>query len=361
MNPNCVNILNKTVFEVCKLENQVYQNTSDIEFILKFLNFNKNLLLSQSGSQVSISSFLTQFHIDLSFSKDCLIKKFIIGILNHLNENNKENYYLLIESYNDIPRDFRNLDIKVPSIIQISLVQPEQSELVSLLDSIKNGDLGKLSPIINKLSELFNDINSFTLAILQFLIKSPEITYFKENKINLSGKYISKSYDELNSCKINNTLKISNLFFKNIQIKNVLDTTNLYIQKGYEQVQINFKEKSFNDPFFPQPNPTDYLIQALNKFLSDHNLGINNNGTIYNISSQPFEPFEPYQPAEPYQPSEPNFSIPVKSIKISDEENTNMSTKIITSTLNNDAQSKIELKIKELLELTESSYTNTDL
>ena len=96
----CVNILNKTVQAVCNLENKVVQNTKDIAFIMKFLNFNKNLLLSLNGSSVNIQTSVLQYSIDSSFCRNQLLKKFILGVLSYLNNNERENYYLLIESFN---------------------------------------------------------------------------------------------------------------------------------------------------------------------------------------------------------------------------------------------------------------------
>ena len=42
MKANCVNVLNKTVSNVCKLENQLNTNTQNIEFLMKYI---KKILL----------------------------------------------------------------------------------------------------------------------------------------------------------------------------------------------------------------------------------------------------------------------------------------------------------------------------
>jgi len=339
----CVNILNKTVQAVCNLENQVTDNTNDIAFIMKFLNFNKNLLLSMHGSNINIPVSVLQYSIDSSLCKNQLLKKFILGVLAHLNENHKENYYLLIESYADIPSNFRNLGIIVPGIIQISLVEGNQQELVSLLDTVRNGDLSKLNPITNLLTSNFMDSNSYTLAILQFLLKSPDVEFYKEAKVLLNGQNLSKSYDELVSCKKINDSKISSLFKKNIQIKSVLESANFYIKKGFESAMTEYKTKSFNDPYYPHPSSTDYINFAIKKFLNDHNLEIDNSGKIIDAYSGPFEPYQPYEPFEPNVPLQFFTSRLVDNNTHIDETQT---------------QTNIELKIKQLLELTETSITN---
>ena len=339
----CVNILNKTVQAVCNLENKVVQNTQDIAFIMKFLNFNKNLLLSLSGSSVNIQTSVHQYSIDSSFCRNQLLKKFILGVLSHLNNNERENYYLLIESFNDIPSNFRHLGIAIPSIIQVSLVEGSQSELVSLLDTVRSGDLAKLNPIVNLLSANYMDSNSYALAIMQFLVKSPEVEFYKESKVNLNGQSLSKSYDELVSCRMCNDTKISSLFKKNINIKSVLESANFYIKKGYDAAMTEYKTKSFNDPYFPHPSSLDYLNFALRKFLDDHNLEIDNSGKLIDAYAGPFEP---YQPFEPYVPPPQFFTSKLG------ESNTNSH---IDDT---QTQTNIEMKIKQLLELTETSITN---
>jgi len=336
MKANCVNVLNKTVNNVCKLENQINTNTSNIEFTMKYLNFNKSLLLSLHGARVNIPVHIQKYSIEPSFLNDNVLKQFILSILNHFNNNSKENYYILAESLNDLPLFVKN--VKIPSIIQVSLVEADKSGLITFLDSIRTGHLNKLGQVVDYLSSNFDDVNSFALAILHYLDVSPEITYNQELIVQLHGNGISSTYDELNLAKDDINKKISRLLVKNIEIKNVLDTVNIYIRRGQEEIIQDFKNKSHNDPFYPQPATTDFIKKAKNLFLEDNNLDLKN-GELYDIDAEPFQPYEPGQPIEPSEPSSYNFNIHSNFADL--------------STLS-ESQDKIEFKIKQLLELTET-------
>jgi len=333
MKANCVNVLNKTVSNVCKLENQLNTNTQNIEFLMKYINFNKNLLLSLMGSNVKISTTISHYSIDKDFVKNKFLKLFILGILAYLNTNADENYYILVESYSDIPSLANNLNVAVPSIIQVSLVQSELSELPSLLDAIKSGSLNKLVPIIDNLSKISNDPASYTIAILYYIYKSPEFNFYKESTSILNGHSINKAYEDLVNMRNESDEKIKNLFVKNINPKNILDNVNNYIRKGQEKVTQEYKDKSHNDPFYPVPTTANFVKAGLDIFLEENYLTINNQGELINIiGDSPFEPFSLFEP------SEPSYSY---FAKISD-----------TSIVEN--QDRIESKIKMLLELTET-------
>lgn len=351
MKANPVNVLNKTVYNVCSIGNQVQNHTQDISFLLKYTNFNKNLLLSMMGASVNINTTILHYNIDKTFVSDHLVKQFILGVLSHLNTNTNENYYLLIESGEDIPSSLRSVNISVPSIIQVSLVDSDRSELVSLLDSVRSGNFSKLSPVINQLVANHGDATSYTVAILQYLVKAPELSFYKESVMPVAGSHIVKTYENLGVNKQFNTSKISRLLTKNINITNILEATNFYIKRGHEQTTLTFKEKSFNDPFYPPPTTTDYLATALRLFLTEHNLEIDGHGRLYHLSSSPYEPFAPF---EPFQPSEP-----VESSDPSMSGTNHYFTKLSDLTSIADNEYKIEAKIKQLLELTESTETTT--
>lgn len=333
MKANCVNVLNKTVSAVCKLENQVESNSLNIAFVKKYINFNKNLLLSIMGTSVKMDVSVLQYSIDSSLVNDTLNKQFIMGIINYLNTNVDENYYLLIESYSDIPLDFKNINIQVPSIIQISLVESNLSELPNLLDSVKKGEINKLGPVVDYLSNTNSDINSYSLAILRYLAASPEVYFSKESNVSIKGTNIGKTYEDLSEFRNVNNRRLSEILYRNIEIKNVLDTVNFYIKRGQEVVFSNFKDKSFNDPFYPHPTRDEYLNASVRIFLEEHNLEIDRNGNIFQYNA------EPNQPGEPFEPSDVSSDYYTKILDVAS----------ITET-----QTKIENKIKLLLELTET-------
>ena len=336
MKANCVNVLNKTVSSVCKLENQVQTNTQNIDRILKQLNFNKNLMLSLTGTDVKIKTTVQQYSIDPRFVENRLLNLFILGIISYLNTNLEENYYLLIENSANIPNGMSN--IHVPSIIQVSLVYPNKSELVSLLDSIKSGNFSKLSSVIDLLHSNFHNPTIYTSSILFFLSNLPEINFFKESEFIINGYSVSKTYEDLN----NKTKNVKNLMMSSmnqkINEKNIIDNLNYYIKKGQEFSQNEYKNKSHNDPYYPHPDTQTYMKTALDLFLKENNLALIKNGEIinYNISNQENQPNEPFSPFDPSEPSNDYFS------KITDF------SSISESTL------KIENKIKLLLELTET-------
>lgn len=347
---NCVNVLNRTVSAVCKLENQSQTNTENIDFLMKYLNFNKNLLLSILGTDVRLELSIQEYYLSDIFYNNELLKGFLIGLLNYFNKNLDENTFLLIESVNDIPYFLRSSNIKIPSLIQVSFIEPDKSELISFIDSLKTGNLGKLSPVIDLIASNYEDPNSFAISILEFLAKSPEISFFKETIIPISGVNIGKIYEDIQRLKDKQFNKIGSYLTKNIQIKGVLETVNLYLRKATDILTNRFKEQSINDPFAIRPTTEDFLKKALSVFLEDNNLSIDKSGQLlrhdlsrYNYDN--IEPFQPFEPSEPYSPFEPSDFRTSYFSQIGD----------ITLT---ETQSNIESKIKQLLELTESTIEN---
>ena len=93
MNANCVNVLNKTVSDVCFLDKNVKQNTDDIEFLFKYMQFTKNLQLAYLGCDVQINACVCSFPIQSCFIKDKLLEFYLkvfylIFFLVHQNKNN---------------------------------------------------------------------------------------------------------------------------------------------------------------------------------------------------------------------------------------------------------------------------------
>jgi len=334
MNPNCVNILNKTVNNVCKLENQVLTNTQNIEFIMKYINFNKSLLLSLHGTNNKIPVTVQHYLINPLFTSDNLLKEFILGVLEDFNKNDSENYYYLIESSRDVPFLIKN--VSFPSIIQISLVDSDKSGLISFLDSIKAGNINKLSTVVETLTSKISEPNSFVLAILHYLDKSPDISFHKETKVSLIGNNISSTYDELSRLKDEQHSKIASLSSRSFPVKNILDTVNIYLSKGKDSMVANYKAKSHNDPFYAPPTTADFIHAAKKIFLEDSSL--ESNGYL-NYNAEPFQPYDPYEPSEP------------------SDFNVNFLPKIDGMTSISENSEKIEFKIKQLLDLTETETT----
>ena len=106
MKASCVNVLNKTVSTVCKLENQILSNTDNISFLNKYLNFNKNLLLSIMGNNIEMNVDMVHYSLDPSFIKNKQLKLFILGILKYL-------FFILYE------KRLANLN---PSFLAISII-----------------------------------------------------------------------------------------------------------------------------------------------------------------------------------------------------------------------------------------------
>lgn len=345
MKANCVNVLNKTVYNVCNLDNAVADNTANIDFLFKYMNFNKNLQLANLGCNVQICSCVYSYHLQPCFINDQLLQFFLVGILDYLNSLNKENYYFIAKNSNDIPEIWRNHNYCFPCVVEIGLIECDKSTLTNIIDCTKNQNFKELSPVIKYLQNKYCNLPSFTLAILQFLTKMPDINLQKCFQQSLNKTQICNAYETLLS-KNNQTHDLLCCLIKqykhNYNLNNILETVIHYINKATTVVNNLYKEKSFNDPFYPYPTQHDVYKTARNLFLEDNHLEIDDCGRLINC-----EPFEPY---EPYEPSEPSDYVITTYRNIMDIDSTTSDNRI-------DSEELVEMKIKKLLELTD---TETD-
>jgi len=343
MKASCVNVLNKTVSTVCKLENQILSNTDNISFLNKYLNFNKNLLLSIMGNNIEMNVDMVHYSLDPSFIKNKQLKLFILGILKYLNINTKENYYVFIDSVNDIPQFLRTFKIIVPSIIQFSFIDSDKSSLVTLLDNLKTGNMTKISPIIECLNSSYGNVSSYTAAILYYLSTSLEINYFKDSIVTINGTTINKLYEYLLEQKKSISTTIPTLFIKYFEVTSILDTVRNTIASGTEKALREYKNKSVNDPYLPKPSNDNFIQTAWGLFLDENNLVMDYNGGLRIKNNKEINYAEPFEPFGPFEPSD----------IITD----NYFTKITDYTAT-ESQFTVENKIKELLDLTETETEN---
>jgi len=340
MQGSCVNLLNKTVNNVCKLEQQINSNTTDVTFLKKYMNFNKNLLLSMMGTRVETPLNLTAYNIDSKFYQNAKLDYFLSAIVDFLNNNYGENHYLYIQSKDDIPNICDNLNIKIPSILQLSFVEPDVSAITDIIDSVRFRNFTTLGLIVNQLNEYSDNPTYFATSILEFLAENPDINLVKQTTIPLTANFISGTYNNILSCKktfkSRHSMRVRS--FKGLDIKNTIDTVNFYLKKGSENVVSDYKKKSFNDPYYPPPTHSDYIEEARKLLNSDYYL---NDEAQYN-SDQPYEPSEPAQPSEP---SDINVTISIPFYYKEETKSDDTTTK----------SDNVENKIKMLLELTDTA------
>ena len=342
MKANCVNVLNKTVNEVCLLENKVNTNIDDIQFLYKYINFNNKLQLANLGCKVQICSCVIYYSIDNCFVYDHLLRFFLYGILDYLNSLNKENYYILARSKDDVPELWRDFNYSFPSVIQIGLIECDNCSLTNIIDSTKSQDFNPISKVINYLNDKYCNVSSYILAIFQVLAKQPDINICKCFKKPIENKQICEAFNELQKSREetkSGLCKSLNEYDICIKLTSILNTIIYYINKATLEVNKEYKIKSFNDPFYPKPSNCDILIKARDLFLEDKNICIDNCGRLVDC-----EPAEPGEPGEPSEPGENLYII-----------NNRMITDDVTSS--QETNTLVEEKIKKLLELTE---TETD-
>ena len=346
MNANCVNVLNKTVSDVCILDKNVKQNTDDVEFLFKYMDFTKNLQLAYLGCDVKLSSCICSFPIQPCFIKDKLLEFYLVGILDYLNNLKKENYYFIAKNSADIPKIFRNNNnIEYPCVIEIGLIECDKYKLVTIIDTIKSQDYTYLKNIVIYLQEyLQSNIPQYALTILQFFTKMPDVYLQKCYIQTLTKNNICLAYSSLQAVKketSNLLINFVNQYKHQYTTNTVIETVIFYVKKATDILYLEYKQKSFNNPFISPPTQHEVFEKARNLFLEANDLEINNCG-IFN-HSEPYEPYEPYEPSEPSDISNLYLNI-----------NNNQTIKS-----NDNFDEIIESKIKKLLEMTDTETSQT--
>jgi len=355
MNANCVNVLNKTVSDVCFLDKNVKQNTEDIEFLFKYMEFTKNLQLAYLGCDVKITSCVCSFPIQMCFIKDKLLEFYLVGILEYLNNQKYENYYFIAKNPSDIPVLFRNGSFQYPCIVEIGLISCDKYKLVNIIDSTKAQDYSSLKDVILYLQDTLHcNIPQYALAILQLLTKMPDIHLQKCDTKTLTSSTICQAYASLQAVKKETSelfCSLVNQYKHHYTTNTVIEAVILYINKASNILYFEYKQKSFNNPFLSPPTQHEIFEKARDLFLEANDLEINNCGIF--VNSEPYEPNEPNEPNEPSEPSDlPELYLNSKSIYESIENITKNETNI-------DIDLLIENKIKKLLEMTETETTQT--
>lgn len=358
MNANCVNVLNKTVSNVCRLDEVVKNNVEDIEFLFKYCNFNKNLLLSMLGCKVEIDTFVYQYDISNAFATNYLLEYLLYSVINYLNANVKENYYILVRCENDIPSPWKKCDISIPSVLEIGLVQPNKNDIIEIFDSIKTNTFIEFQPVVSWMNLKFGkkDVYSLVIAVLYYLVAMPILAYNKEYSLEIKGKNICQAYENLqesNAREFNDLRRLVNKYSNlELNVTTVIDTVKVYIKKGYEAALEDYKLRSVNDPYLPKPTIHQIYVAALDLFLEDNHLKITGNGDVIQYGNDgPAEPFAPAEPDAPYDLLA--FNNGVRDFELNLENYIDLDTQS-----GGDSGEGMESKIKRLLELTETdSYS----
>jgi len=348
MNANCVNVLNKTVSDVCLLDKNVHENTEDIEFLFKYMDFNKNLLLAYLGCNVQITACVCSFPIQTCFIKDKLLEFYLVAILEYLNNLKRENYYFIANNPSDIPILFRNNTFQYPCVVEIGLISCDKYKLITIIDSTKAQDYSSLKDVVLYLQNTLHcNIPQYALAILQFLTKMPDIHLQKCVNQNITANNICQIYSSLQELKKETNdlfCSLVNQYKRHYTTNTVIEAVIFYIKKASDILYLEYKQKSFNNPFVSPPTQHDIFEKARDLFLEANNLEINNCGIF--IDSEPNEPNEPNEPSDPSDILSLNFSYFNNIKEINDNENVGPIL-----------DENIENKLKKLLEMTE---TETD-
>ena len=340
MNSSCINILNKTVNQVCSLEKNVHDNSKNIDFLEKYCTFNKNLILASLGCNVSLDYQIYTYTLDKCFLNNYLYQYLLYVILNYLNNNNKENYFFVVKDRTNLPEELKN--ICVPSLLQVSLIEGESCVLPHLFREIKDLDFDELSKMVQQKN--CQNLSSLTISILKFLCCPADICFSKCCFKTLTKDEICPFYDYLLKTKKEVCLEMNELINKYkslcLNVVDPIEGTQSYLKLAQETLDKNYYQKSFNNPFFPKYNIHDIFCEAYKLFICDNNLEVDCQGNVY----QSDEPFEPYEPSEPSEPSD--FKFTMSSI------NEKTLSNILTDKSHDES---IENRIKELLELTETT------
>ena len=350
MNANCVNVLNKTVSDVCFLDKTVKENTEDIEFLFKYMNFTKNLQLAYLGCSVQIEACVCSFPIQTCFTRDKLLEFYLIGILEYLNNEYYENYYFIATNPSDIPTLFRSSSFQYPCVVEIGLISCDKYKLVNIIDSTKSQDYSSLKKVVLYLQETLHcNLPQYALAILQVLAKMPDIYLKNCNTKSLTANTICEAYASLQEVKKDTHelfCELVNQYKRHYTTNTVIDAVIYYVKKANDILYFEYKQKSFNNPFISPPTQHEIFEKARNLFLEANDLEINNCGIF--IDSEPNEPNEPSEPSDPSDIGELFY-------------NRNLQYNYNMNELKNDTSIDllIENKIKKLLEMTETETTNT--
>jgi hypothetical protein len=349
MNANCVNVLNKTVNDVCLLDKNVKNNTDDIDFLFKYMQFTKNLQLAYLGCDVQINAGVCSFPIQSCFIKDKLLEFYLVGILEYLNNQHYENYYFIANSSSDIPALFRNGLFQYPCVVEIGLISCDRYKLVSIVDTTKAQDYSSLKDVVLYLQETLHcNIPQYALAILQLLTKSPDIYLQKCDTKVLTSSTICQAYSSLQAVKKETNdlfCSLVNQYKHHYTTNSVIETVIFYVKRASDILYLEYKQKSFNNPFFSPPTQHEIFEKARDLFLEENSLEINNCGLF--VNSGPYEPNEPNEPSEPSDLSEIYLNTKVHLVDFDDAK---------TET---NIDFLIENKIKKLLEMTETETTQT--
>jgi hypothetical protein len=192
------------------------------------------------------------------------------------------------------------------------------------------------------------NIPQYALAILQLLTKSPDIYLQKCDTKVLTSSTICQAYSSLQDVKKETHdlfCSLVNQYKRHYTNNSVIETVIFYIKRATDILYLEYKQKSFNNPFLSPPTQHEIFEKARNLFLEENSLEINNCGLF--VDSEPNEPNEPSEPSDP-----------------SDLGSLYLNTRTITQ-FDDDAKTQanidflIENKIKKLLEMTETETTQT--
>ena len=339
MKASCVNVLNRTVSNVCMLDDNVAKNTSDIQFLFSYMNFNKKLQLANLGCNVSIESCVCFYKVQKCFVNDQLLQYFLVGILQYLNSLQRESYWFLACDEDSVPERWRKHCMHYPAVVQISMIECDKTILTKILDATRNQNFTEIMPVVNYIQNNYCHYNSYSLALFQFMAKNPDLCLCKCCNVCIYKDDICSAYSDLLDIQ-KNTKKTFCCFmdeYRRIKsCRNILDTITYYLKKAIIELTQIYKQKSYNNPYYPYPSQQDFIAYARDLFLEDNHLGIDECGHL--IDCEPAEPGEPGEPGEPSDPSD--YFCMVRSI-------TNTKTDTHTEIM-------VESKIKQLLELTET-------
>jgi hypothetical protein len=219
------------------------------------------------------------------------------------------------------------------------------------VDTTKAQDYSELKNVVLYLQDTLHcNIPQYALAILQLLTKSPDIYLQKCDTKVLTSSTICQAYSSLQDVKKETHdlfCSLVNQYKRYYTTNSVIETVIFYVKRATDILYLEYKQKSFNNPFFSPPTQHEIFEKARDLFLEENGLEINNCGIF--VESGPYEPNEPNEPSEPSDPSDLGLLY--------------LNTRDITQYNDNKTETNIDFlienKIKKLLELTETETTQT--